>query len=75
MKLKMKENQNVDASVLLRRGIKILVGSRGWKRLGKKRGEGRIRWVSISLGGDGDDIQRVRKLIRGIQQWEVGDWM
>ena len=40
MKLKKKEEQRVDASVLLRRGNKIIKG-RGWEGLGKKRGEGR----------------------------------
>ena len=37
MKLK-KEDQSVDASVLLRRGNKIIKGSRGWEGLGRKRG-------------------------------------
>jgi hypothetical protein len=37
MKLKKKENQRVDALVLLRRGNKIIKGSRGWERLGRKR--------------------------------------
>jgi hypothetical protein len=41
MKLKRKEDQRVDASVLLRRGNKIIIGSRGWKEFGRKRrGEG-----------------------------------
>ena len=37
MKLKRKEDQRVDASVLLRRGNKIIKGSRGWEGLGRKR--------------------------------------
>ena len=40
MKLKRKEDQRVDASVLLRRGNNIIKGSRGWKGLGRKRGGG-----------------------------------
>jgi hypothetical protein len=36
MKLKKKENQNVDASTLLRRGNKILMGGRGWEGLERK---------------------------------------
>jgi hypothetical protein len=41
MKLKKKEDQNVDASVLLRKGNKILMGNRGLEVLGRKRrGEG-----------------------------------
>jgi hypothetical protein len=31
----------MDASVLLRRGKKILTGGRWWEKLGMKRGEGR----------------------------------
>ena len=38
MKLKNKENQNVDASVLLRRENKIITGGRGWEGLERKRG-------------------------------------
>jgi hypothetical protein len=38
MKLKRKEDQRVDASVLLRRKNKIIKGSRGWEGLSKKRG-------------------------------------
>ena len=37
MKLKREEDQRVDASVLLRRGNKIIKGSRGWERFGRKR--------------------------------------
>ena len=37
--LKKKEDQSVDASFLLRRGNKIIMGSRGWERQGKKRGD------------------------------------
>ena len=40
MKLKRKEDQRVDTSVLLRRGNNIIKGSRGWVAFGKKR-EGR----------------------------------
>jgi hypothetical protein len=40
MKLKRKEDQRVDASVLLRRGNKIIKGSRGREGLGRKS-EGR----------------------------------
>jgi hypothetical protein len=37
MKLKWKKEQRVDVSVLLRRGNKIIKGSRGWEGLGRKR--------------------------------------
>jgi hypothetical protein len=38
MKLKRKEDQRVDASVLLRRGKNIIKGSRGWEGLWRKKG-------------------------------------
>jgi hypothetical protein len=38
MKFKEKEDQSVDASVLLRRGNKIIKGGRGWELLGRNRG-------------------------------------
>jgi hypothetical protein len=37
MKLKKMENQSVDASFLLRRGKKIIIGGRGRETLGRKR--------------------------------------
>ena len=44
MKLKRKDDQRVDASVLLRRRNKIIKGSRGWEGCGRKRrGEGKKR--------------------------------
>jgi hypothetical protein len=39
MKLKNKEDQNVDASVLLRRGNEIIKGGRGREELGRDREE------------------------------------
>jgi hypothetical protein len=41
MKHKRKEDQRVDASVLLRRGSNIIKGSRGWEGFGRKRRGGR----------------------------------
>jgi hypothetical protein len=66
MKLK-KEDQNVDASVTLRRKNKILRGSRGWEGLGRKRGgeEGKDG-AGSGMERDRNDIQRVRNLNRGI---------
>jgi hypothetical protein len=43
MKLKRKENQRVDASVILRKGNKIIKESRGWEGLGRKRRGGGIK--------------------------------
>jgi hypothetical protein len=44
MKPKKKEDQSVVASVLLRRGNKIVPGGRGWEGLGRKerRGEEKL---------------------------------
>ena len=49
MKLKRKEDQRVDASVLFRRGSNIIKGNRGWKRIGgreewERKKRGRIRY-------------------------------
>jgi hypothetical protein len=49
MKLKRKEDQRVDGSVLLRRVNKIIKGSRGWEGHGRQRRgggkkRGRIRY-------------------------------
>ena len=56
MKLKRKEDQRVDASVLLIRGNKIIKGSRGWEGLGRKRSGERV--AESGMGGHGDDVQR-----------------
>jgi hypothetical protein len=67
MKLKRKEDQSVDASVLLRRRNNIIKKSRGWKGLGRKRGRGgEIEQAESGMGGDRDDRQRVRKLNIGV---------
>jgi len=48
MKLKNKEIQSVGASVLLRRGKKIFIGSRGWEGLrAKEEREGKGRQDQI----------------------------
>ena len=40
MKLKKKEDQSVDASVLLRRGNKMIMGGRGREGPGRESGQG-----------------------------------
>jgi hypothetical protein len=40
MKLKKKEDQNVDVSVLLRRRNKLLMEGTGWQGLARKKGWG-----------------------------------
>jgi hypothetical protein len=67
MKLKKKEGQSVDASVLLRRGNKIFMEGRGWERLWRKRGGGgEKRGAGSGMREDRDGIQRVRNLNRAV---------
>jgi hypothetical protein len=63
MKLKRKEDQRVDASVLLSSGNKIIKGSKGWEGLERKRRRGE---EESGMGGDVGDVQRVRKLNRDV---------
>jgi hypothetical protein len=65
MKLKGKEDQRMDASVLLGRGNKIIKGSRGFEGLGEKRG--RIRYGRRHVQRvRRRNVQRVRKLNRDV---------
>jgi hypothetical protein len=57
----------VDASVLLRRRDNKIKGSRWWEGLGRKKGTGGgKRGEGSGIGEDGEDVQRVRKLNKGI---------
>jgi hypothetical protein len=53
MKLNKKEDQSLDASVLLTRRDKILMGGRGWEEERRRMGE---RMAQSGMGGDGDEI-------------------
>jgi len=66
MKLKRKGDQRVDVSVLLRRGNRIIKGSRWFEGLGRKKGGRGKNRAELGLGRDGGDVQRVRKLNRGV---------
>ena len=66
MKLKRKEDQRVDASVLLRRGNKIIKRSRGWEVLVRKKRGKLKRGEEPGMGGDEGYVQRVRKLNRSV---------
>jgi hypothetical protein len=57
MKLKQKEDQIMDASVLLRRGNKILTGGRRWEELWRKKGGGGKGGAGTDMGGDRNDLQ------------------
>ena len=58
MKLKKKEDQRVDASVLLRRGNKIIKGRRGWVGLGRKRRGGREKEVKNQVWEEMEEMYR-----------------
>jgi hypothetical protein len=47
MKPKKQKDQCADASILLRRGIKIIMGGRWWEGLGRKRGGEEEKGVRI----------------------------
>jgi len=64
MKLKKKEDQNVDASVFLSRRNKILMGHRGWEGLGRKEGgegekgdQDRV-WEEIGWYTEGQEVEQ-----------------
>lgn len=57
----------MDATVLLRRGDKIITGGREWEGLERKRKGGKSkRKTGLGVGGDRGDVQRVRKLNRAV---------
>jgi hypothetical protein len=73
MKLKKKQDQSVDASVLHRRGHKIIMRGRGREEPRKKRGwDGKESGSGVRIVRG--EVKRVRELNRGIQQWEIGNW-
>jgi hypothetical protein len=74
MKLKRKEDQRMDRSVLLTKGNKIIKGSRGLEKLGRKRRGGGEKEGQNQVWEETEgDVQRVRKLNRGVEQWEMGN--
>ena len=65
MKLKKKEDQSVDASVLLRRGNKIITGGRGWEGLrrngagrGKRGGQDQVWEETGDMNREGQEIEQ-----------------
>jgi hypothetical protein len=53
-------HQSVDATVLLRRGKKIISGSRGREGSWRERGGGgKVGVAGSDMGGDGGEVQRV----------------
>jgi len=59
----------VDASVLLRRTNKIIIGSKGREGLKRERGWGGEKEGGSHVGRDGGEIQRVRKLKEVYSSW------
>ena len=73
MKLKNKEDQSMDASVLLRRGDKIITGDR-WTPEGERKE--REKRNKISVGGDREQRNTEGQEIEGryvaVEEGEVG---
>ena len=65
IKFKRKEVQNVHASIILRKGSKYK-RARERGRDVRGREEGREQRERVRYGGDGGDVQKVRKLNRGV---------
>ena len=63
MKLKKKEDQSVDASILLRRG-KIITGGIGREVTGRERRGGEKKGARSSMGRDRREVERARKIMR-----------
>jgi hypothetical protein len=61
MKLKKTEDQSVDASVLLRRANKIIMGGKGREGPRRESGQGGKRWTRSGVGRDWGELQRVKK--------------
>jgi hypothetical protein len=65
MKLKKREEHSVESSVLLRKGNKIITGSRKREQPWRERGVGGKRGLRIRCGSRQGEVQRVRKLNGG----------
>ena len=50
MKINKKKDQRVDASILLRRGYKVIMGARDREEPGRERGEREKKWGRIRYG-------------------------
>ena len=66
MNLKKKKAQSVDASILHRRGNKIITGGRGREGPGRKRGEGGESEAESGMERYRREIQRVGKMNRNM---------
>jgi len=64
MKLNKREDQGVDASILLRRGNKIIMGGRGREGPWRERGGRGKGGAGSGMGRDRRAVQRVRKMNR-----------
>jgi hypothetical protein len=66
MELKKKEEQSVNASILHRRGNKIITGGRERGGPERERGEERKKWAGSGIGRDRGEVHRVRKSNRNM---------
>ena len=66
MKLKKKENESVYASILLRRGNKIITEDRGRKVPGGREVREGKKGAGSGIGRDRRQVQRVRKSNRNM---------
>ena len=65
MQLKKKVDQSVDASILHRKGNKIILGARRSEERGRER-RGANKGIGTGIRRDRTEIQRIRMLTRNI---------
>ena len=75
MKLKKKEDQSVDVSILHRKGNKIITGGPGREGPQRERGRGVEKGETGSgMRMDKREVQRARKLNRNMWQYGMRNW-
>jgi hypothetical protein len=75
MKLNKKEGQSVDASILIRKGNKIITGCRGWEGIGRDREGGGKKGVGPDqVWGEIGKKMRARKMKINVWQLRVRNW-
>jgi hypothetical protein len=72
-KLKKKEDQSVNASILLRRWNKIIMEGRVRKGTRRERGGRGERGAGLGMERHRREVQRVRKLNRNMKQLGMGN--
>ena len=75
MKFKKNEDKSVDASVLHRRGDKIIMGGRGGRELGRRGGREEEKWGRIRCGrrwGKCTECEEIEQRCVAIGDGELG---